>query len=84
MHNLTIIELEIISVIDMKTFKEGWRIVARYGYGTGEGYRVGPRFDEYEDADETANQLEKKYPLPTPLENIVTFFETPGIIRKTS
>lgn len=64
-------------VINLKTDETGWRIVGLWGdEDKGEGNRVGPTFPEnqLEACEALADELEKKYGLPVPIQTIISHF----------
>lgn len=64
-------------VFNLKTDREGWRIVGLWGdEDKGEGNRIGPTFEEaeFEACSELADELESRYGLPVAIETIVSHF----------
>jgi hypothetical protein len=73
--------LVIKGVTNMKTDKEGWRVVGIWGdEEKGEGMRIGPTFEDsdLESCEKLADELEAKYKLPVKISDIISHFS--GII----
>jgi hypothetical protein len=68
--------LFILKVINMQTYKEGWRIVALWGdEAKGEGYKIGPLFEEnqLEECEKTMDEIHAKVGLPCATTDLINY-----------